>query len=48
MVFLELVDRPAEEKTAETKPEKKEKAETPSSDAPVEKKKKQKEATAAS
>lgn len=47
MVFLELVDRPAEEKPTETKVEKKEKGETPAS-APVEKKKKQKEAPAAS
>ena len=48
MVFLELVDRPAEEKPTEAKTEKKEKGETPSSDTSVEKKKKSREATAAS
>lgn len=48
MVFLELVDRPAEEKSTETKGEKKEKGENPPSGSPVEKKKKQKEAASAS
>lgn len=48
MVFLELVDRPAEEKPTETKGQKREKGETPSTEAPVEKKKKQKEAAATS
>ncbi len=45
MVFLELVDRPAEEKTSETKTEKKETSETPSSESNIqgEKKKKKKE-----
>ena len=50
MVFLELVDRPVEDKTPETTPEKNEKSEAaPSieSGAKGEKKKKQKEATAA-
>ena len=48
MVFLELVDRPAGEKTTETKVEKKEKGETTDSGSTVEKKKKQKETSAAS
>jgi len=48
MVFLELVDRPAEDKTSEAKPGKKEKNETPllESEPQGEKKKKQKEAVA--
>ena len=48
MVFLELVDRPTEEKPSETKVEKKEKDEAGSSEPKSEKKKKQTEATAAS
>jgi large subunit ribosomal protein L17 len=48
MVFLELVDRPAEDKTSEAKTEKKEKAEALSAEHGNEegKKKKQKEVTA--
>jgi large subunit ribosomal protein L17 len=48
MVFLELVDRPHEDKTSEMKPEKKEKNETPllESETQGEKKKKQKEVSA--
>lgn len=48
MVFLELVDRPAEEKPVETKTEKKEKSESappPDAEATPGKKKKQKEAS---
>jgi large subunit ribosomal protein L17 len=49
MVFLELVDRPLEEKLSETKTDKKEKGETPTADASETqpgRKKKQKEASA--
>ena len=49
MVFLELVDRPVEEKSVETKTEKKEKGESappPAAEASTGKKKKQKEASA--
>jgi large subunit ribosomal protein L17 len=50
MVFLELVDRPLEEKLTETKTDKKEKGENPSTDTPEtqpgKKKKQQKEASA--
>jgi large subunit ribosomal protein L17 len=51
MVFLELVDRPIEEKPIESKTDKKEKAEkpaSPESEAPGGKKKKSKEAASAS
>jgi large subunit ribosomal protein L17 len=51
MVFLELVDRPLEEKLSMAKTDKKEKGETPSETSPetqTGKKKKQKEAPAAS
>lgn len=47
MVFLELVDRPVEEKTAETKTDKKRKGETTSPEAQMGKKNKQKEAAIA-
>lgn len=43
MVFLELVDRPTEDKIPETKLEKKAKSETPSSESQGEKRKKKKE-----
>jgi large subunit ribosomal protein L17 len=43
MVFLELVDRPTEGKTSETKTDKKEKVETPLTENKDAKKKKQKE-----
>lgn len=48
MVFLELVDRPTDEKPPDTKVEKKEKREAGSSGSQGEKRKKPKEATAAS
>jgi large subunit ribosomal protein L17 len=48
MVFLELVDRPTEEKPSETKVEKKGKSEPSPSESKGEKRKKQKEAVAAS
>lgn len=48
MVFLELVDRPVEEKQPESKAGKKAKGESPTPESKVEKKKKQKEAAAVS
>ncbi len=46
MVFLELVDRPAEDKTSEKKTEKKEKSKKPASESETQGEKKQKEVTA--